>query len=141
MRKTFVPSILLVALAVTACASTATMRTEPLDRGVVRYYRADANETVKTVVAVMTSLGFRVEVPEQLTPDAWVVLGEKEASLFSWGEVVRTVVQADAKNGVAVRVMTKRVLATNITAKGDWSRDILDGVARTLGSKATAGSN
>ena len=62
-----------------------------------------------------------VSTPDSLT---WMIIAKKGMSLFSYGELVRVVVAQTPDRAVAVRVYTKRRLATNVTAKGDWSGPI-----------------
>ena len=48
----------------------------------------------------------------------------ESGKLDAYGELVRVVVAQTPDRAVAVRVYTKRRLATNVTAKGDWSGPI-----------------
>jgi hypothetical protein len=58
-----------------------------------------------------------VSQPDSLT---WIIIAKKGLSLISYGELVRVVVHQTAEGPVAVRVITKRRVATNIVARGDW---------------------
>jgi hypothetical protein len=56
-----------------------------------------------------------------------MIAAKRGVSLLSWGELVRVVAQQTPDGtAVVVRVFTKRRLATNITAKGDWSGTIFE---------------
>jgi hypothetical protein len=76
----------------------------------------------------MVGASIGIESVEQVAPDTWMVIGKKGASAWSWGELVRAVIQSavlpDATRGVTVRIITQRRLATNVTARGDWSQQI-----------------
>ena len=53
-----------------------------------------------------------------------MIIGKKGGSLFSYGELVRVVVEEHGENSTMVYVHTKRKMATNIFAKGDYSKTI-----------------
>lgn|GEM_PF-1095708 len=49
------------------------------------------------------------------------VIARKGISAFSWGEIVRINLARTEAGGTELRVYTERALATNVTARGDWS--------------------
>ena len=103
------------------------MRSEPLDQGVSRSYSASLKVAVDAARSAMIGAGIGIEEVKEVDANTWMILGKKGTSAWSWGELVRVVVQEQAADStVAVRIITKRRLATNITAKGDWSDSILD---------------
>ncbi len=53
-------------------------------------------------------------------------------SAFSWGELVRVDLREGDSDNTILEVVTKRRVAVNITAKGDWSEEIHDAVIRNL---------
>jgi len=59
----------------------------------------------------------------------WSIVASKGMSAFSYGEFVRVMV-APASNPKSsiVHVLTRRRLATNVTAKGDYSEAIFAGI-------------
>ena len=112
---------------VTACASAGGMRTEPLDAGEAKIYATPLGVVVPAAQQAVRAAGLEVENVSQPDSVTWMIVAKKGMSLFSWGELVRVVVQPSPDSAaVVVRVFTKRRLATNITAKGDWSGAIFD---------------
>ncbi len=81
----------------------------------------------------MAGFSFGIEGVDQVAADTWMIVGKKGVSAFSWGELVRAVVQQDSSRGVAVHILTQRRLVTNIIARGDWSQQILGQVDLILG--------
>jgi len=79
----------------------------------------------------MLSAGLAVDTMSQPDSLTWMILGHRGLSLLSYGEVVRVIVQQVPEGAVAVRVVTKRRLATNITAK-DWSHPIFERLDQIL---------
>lgn len=109
-----------------ACASTGGMRSQPLDAGETKIYAAPLNTVAPAARQAVLAAGFDVDTVSQPDSLTWMIIAKKGISLFSYGEVVRVVVQQTPEGAVVVRVFTKRRLATNITAKGDWSTPIFD---------------
>ena len=128
MAKHGTRSFLLAALgiAVAACASTAGLRSQPLDAGEAKFYAAPLNTVAPAARQAVLAAGLDVDSVSQTDSLTWMIIAKKGMSLFSYGERVRVVVQQTADGPVAVRVFTKRRLATNITAKGDWSGPIFE---------------
>jgi hypothetical protein len=119
-------------LAVAACASAGGLRQEPLNAGVQRSFAAPLLRTVNAARTAMAGAGITIEEATQVAPNAWMIMGKKGVSGFSWGELVRVVVEESPPGQCAVRVISKRKVATNITAAGDWSRSLLDQIALSL---------
>jgi hypothetical protein len=111
---------------VSACASTGGMRSEPLGAGDAKFYTAPFQTVAPAAREAVREAGLQVDTvshPDSLT---WMILAEKGWSLAGYGALVRVVVQQTPEGAVAVRVFTKRRLATNITARGDWSVPIFE---------------
>jgi hypothetical protein len=113
-----------VAVIAGACASTAGLRSAPLDAGETKFYAAPLAVVGPAARQAVLSAGLNVDTVS--TPDSltWMIIAKKGMSFFSYGELVRVVVAQTPDGAVAVRVFTKRRLATNVTAKGDWSGPI-----------------
>jgi hypothetical protein len=118
---------LAVAVIVTAaCASAGGMRAEPIDAGEAKFYAAPLATVAPAARQAVLSAGLDVDTVTQPDSLTWMIIAKKGMSLFSYGELVRVVAQQTPEGPVVVRVFTKRRLATNITAKGDWSGRIFD---------------
>ena len=112
------------AVIVAACASTAGLRSAPLDAGETKFYAAPLAVVGPAARQAVLSAGLNVDSVATLDSLTWMIIAKKGMSLFSYGELVRVVVAQTPDGAVAVRVFTKRRLATNVTAKGDWSGPI-----------------
>jgi hypothetical protein len=110
----------------TACASTGGMRSAPLDAGEVKFYGAPLAIVAPAARQAVLAAGLEVDTVSQQDSVTWMIIAKKGMSLFSYGEVVRIVVHQTTDGAVAVRVFTKRRLATNLTAKEDWSGPIYE---------------
>jgi hypothetical protein len=109
-----------------ACATIGGLRSEPLDRGEVKFYAVPLAVVAPAARQAVLSAGLEVDTVSQLDSLTWMIIAKKGMSLFSYGELVRVVAQQTPERAVAVRVFTKRRLATNITATGDWSGRIFE---------------
>ena len=75
--------------------------------------------------AALDALRLEVEdasSPMTLCPAS--IIARKRISAFSWGEIIRINLNRSEPDGTELRVLTERVLATNMTARGDWSEQI-----------------
>lgn len=114
-----------------ACASVQGVRSQPLDAGDVHFYAAPFGDVVAATRAAVLALEINVQDTATVDSTTWMVLGTKGMSLVSYGEVVRVIVHRTSDGPVAVRVVTKRRLATNVTAH-NWADAIFEKLDVTL---------
>jgi hypothetical protein len=121
-----------VAGIVAACATAGGVKSDPLDAGEAKFYTSPFSTIVPAARQAVLAAG--LDVDQTLRPDSSTVMiiAKKGMSLLSYGEVVRVVVQQPPEGPVAVRVLTKRRLATNITAQGDWSGPVFEHLDQIL---------
>jgi hypothetical protein len=114
-------SIPVASLLLAGCASVGGMRTAPLNEGAswaVREpearVREAACESLRSYGMYLLEVGAPADAP-------WTALAQK-TSLWSYGEYVRvTVLPTDSTGTTVVYLLTRRLLATNVTATNDWS--------------------
>lgn len=110
---------------VAACASVQGVRSQPLDAGEVHFYAAPFSDVIAATRTTVLALEINVQDTATVDSTTWMILGTKGLSLSSYGEVVRVIVHQTADGPVAVRVVSKRRLATNVFAK-NWSDSIFE---------------
>lgn len=126
-------SILLLSISLLfGCATTSSVKNAPLSKGVSRTYEADFDEVVKATRDAMTDAGLEIEEAYEADKQTFVIIGKTGASGFSWGEYARSVVVERGNGNTMVRVLTKKKLATNVTAEGDYSDEIFSSLDITL---------
>lgn len=117
------------------CASVGGMRAAPATEGASWAFSAPASKAREAACEALRSHGMyllEVGAPED---SAWSVLAQK-TSLWSYGEFVRvTMLPTDSTGLTPAYFLTKRVLATNITASGDWSRRLISRMEEVLAGK------
>lgn len=126
--------LLLLAFALGSCATMGGMYKEPLDKGAVRDFPNDLDETTRAAREAMVGAQLMIEDVEQLNDSTWMVLGKKGTGSWSWGEMVRVVIVANTPETTRVYVISKKKMATNVTAKGDYSDDIFSQMEFALSS-------
>jgi hypothetical protein len=114
------------------CRTVEGMRTAPVNEGVLRSYAADYYEVTRAAYEAVQSIGLTVDEVAQVDPATWRVIATAGVTAFSWGELVRVSVQRRPGMPVAVWVLTRRRLVTNITAKDDYSPDVFQRMDFTL---------
>src|SRR3989441_8073951 len=122
----------LVLTLLAACASAGGMRAEPLDVGVLREFNGDYTTVLRATRNAVASAGLAVDSYEEVNDSTAMIVAKKGNSAWSWGELVRVVVQKSASDRVSVRVLSRRKMATNITAKGDYSNTIFSNIELAL---------
>jgi len=121
-----------------ACASASSIRSAPLTAGVTRTFGADQQLMRRLVRIAVIEVGLQLENVEEIDERTWTIIATKPASTFSYGEIVRVAVIAETAGRTRVLVHTKRRLATNVTAKGDYSAAVFASIASKLEEAALA---
>jgi hypothetical protein len=116
----------------TGCRTVDGMRSAPLNEGVQRSYYGEYYDVTRAAYQAVESLGLTVDEVKQIDPATWHVIANSGVSAFSWGELVRVSVQGHPGMPVAVWVLTRRKVVTNITAKDDYSPDVFQRMDFTL---------
>jgi hypothetical protein len=111
-----------------SCATAGGLRTESLDVGIVREFGGDYAGVLRATRAAITGAGLAIDSHDQINDTTAMIVAKKGMSAWSWGELVRVVVQELSNDRVAVRVLSKRRMATNVTAKGDYSEAIFSSI-------------
>lgn len=135
-------ALILTPLPLAACASVGAMRSAPTAEGSSWAFHTPAGEVQQAACEALRSYGmYLLEVdtgPDSPGPERdarWSALAQK-TSLWSWGEYVRvTVLPTDSTGVTALYVLTRRVLATNITATDDWSPRLVHRIGEVLAGR------
>jgi hypothetical protein len=113
-------------VALLACATSGALKQEPLDQGVSRTFTGNYDTILKAARDATVAAGLHLESVEKVDDRTWTLIGKKDASAWSAGELVRVIVQQTGPDSTAVRVISKKRLATNVAARGDYSAAILN---------------
>jgi hypothetical protein len=109
-----------------ACATSGALKQEPLDQGVSRIFTGNYDMILKAARDATVAAGLHLESVDKVDDHTWSLLGKKDASAWSAGELVRVVIQQTGPDSTAVRIISKKRLATNVAARGDYSQAIFN---------------
>jgi hypothetical protein len=126
------PWLALAPVMLTACASVGGMRAAPATEGASWTFAAPVPRIREAACEALRSYGMYLLEVGAPGDSAWSVLAQK-TSLWSYGEYVRvTVLPQDTAGFTPAYFLTKRAVATNITASGDWSRRLINRMQEVL---------
>ena len=126
-------ALALVVGAASGCATTDTMREAPLSEGKTQTFAAPFDTVLEATRESIPEAGFGIQEVNQVDAGTTAFIAEKSGGAFSYGERVRVLVQRQGDAETLVRVLTKKKMATNVFAKGDWS----DTLFQLIGSRLT----
>ena len=126
-NRLFVIAIVLLSAFTSGCATMADAR-YARGEGLSRVFDAPYDTVWKAVPEALSSLGLPVAADNK--PEGYI-LAERGMTAFSWGEKVAVFVSKVSEKQTKVEVVSKRALATNITA-ADWGSEVLQRVDQIL---------
>jgi hypothetical protein len=107
-----------------ACATSGGLKQEPLTAGETQKFVGNYDTILKAARDATVASGLHLESVEKVDDHTWTILGKKDASAWSWGEIVRVVIQQVSPDTTSVRIISKKRMATNVGARGDYSQAI-----------------
>lgn len=121
------------------CTSVGGIQSEPLDRGVVRHFAASPGEVRTAAYNAMLGAGLILDEVDEVAVGTWMLVGKRTTREWTAGEIVRVVVEPAEEGGTLVRVLSKRRVSFNVTAKGDYSDEIFDQIGFQLAAGEAEG--
>jgi hypothetical protein len=123
-----------------ACATMGGMKDEPLERGSAASFSASLEETNDAVREAMVGSQLMIDEITQVNDSTWMFLSKKGTSAWSWGELVRVITIDVPGDKTRVYVVSKRKLATNVTAKSDYADDLFTQIGFILDTQPARSS-
>jgi len=123
---------LILALAITGCATSGDVRNAPLTAGISKTYDAPYN-TIKRL-ALESLQGLNVDVKSTNEVDGvYSIMFSKAVSAFSWGEVGRVAV-VDMSPETSVSVVSEKRAKFQITGTNEeeFANQVFDGIDHAL---------
>ena len=114
------------------CATRTAMLEAPLDAGRSQIFSAEYDRAITASRDALTSSGLDIDEASEVDSGTFVILARKGASMWSYGELVRLTVQGVSETETEVKVYTRRRLATNVAARGDWANTVFANIALQL---------
>lgn len=95
-------------------------------------YNADYNSVLESVREALPAVGLSLK-SETPTGEGTMLLARHGITAFSWGEIVRVLVEP-AQSNTLVRIASERVVQPNVLAK-DFTYDLNAEIHRKLGAQ------
>lgn len=132
MRWAFFLLLTALGLAMSSCATVASVSSEPLTDGLTRPYPYPMPFVVQAARASILRSNYDIEKDEALEPQTWMIVATRGVSLWSWGEVVRLVIVAYPWTTVTVYAEPR--MATNVAAMDtdDFAAELFPEIAAEL---------
>lgn len=127
--------LLPVLVVLSACATMAGMRTEPLAMGVAKVYETDLAVAVRATRTALLGSALEIDDVEEINCRTWMFLAKRKSGQWTWGELVRVIVEETGEKEVTVRIISKRRSSMNVTARSDWSDAVFAQLALDLTEK------
>jgi len=114
------------------CTTVASMASEPSDEDISFSISATCSFVRDALQPALLGLKFTIRTVDDSGACDRDVVATKGMSAFSWGVLGLVTTREGDANTTILSVTTKRRLATNIIAKGDWSKEIHASVIKQL---------
>jgi hypothetical protein len=108
------------------------MRTAPIEQGIVRHFDAGLHDAVLASRAALGGSQLEIEEVRQINSRTWYIIAKRSSGEWTSGELIRVVCEEVAERDVAIRILTRRRVAIQFTAKGDWSDELFSQIALEL---------
>lgn len=106
------------------CATVASIKQEPINKGPSFVVKADFKKTFEAAKEAVQICGLEVE-EANINDEFWMVIAEKGVIAFSYGERIRIVGEPVSAKETHVRIVTKAKLATNVFADAEKHRSCI----------------
>jgi len=127
LQKFFLVSGLMVAAFVQGCTSLADVKAAR-GGGLQRTYNVEFDRAWEAAIAGVRASGLSLAAENKAEG---YILAERGPTAFSWGENVAIFTKKVSARQTTVEVVSKKALATNITA-ADWTQDLFNQIDQRL---------
>ena len=90
------------------CATSGGLRQEPLNAGETRNFAGSYDAILKAARDATVASGLHLESVDKVDDHTWTILAKKDASAWSWGELVRVVIQQTSADTTSVRIISRK---------------------------------
>lgn len=100
--------------------------------GVSQTFEHGYNDVAKATRRAIVNSGLAIDEASQVAPGKLAIIAKKDSGRFSYGELVRVIVQELSEQRTQVEIITKKRVKLNVLAKGDWSQTIFSNIELEL---------
>ena len=120
--------VLAYAVPVNAQQSMNKVKNAPLHAGDSRTFEQPLKTMIKYSRDACVESGLVIESSERIDEDTYMIMSKAKTSAFSWGEIVRVVLEKKEAQKTVVRVYTRRRIGINVTAKASYTNTIFSSI-------------
>jgi len=120
--------LMLLSIGLSAQQSLNKVKNAPLHAGDGRTFEQPMKAMIKMARQACTEAGLVMESSERIDEDTYMILSKAKTSAFSWGEVVRIVLEQKEASKTVMRVYTRKRIGINVTAKASYTNTIFTSV-------------
>lgn len=120
------------ALALTGQQSMNKVKNAPLHAGDARTFEQPLKTMIKYARSACTDAGLVMESSERIDEDTYMIMSKAKTSAFSWGEIVRVVLEKKDSSKTVMRVYTRKRIGINVAAKGSYTNTLFSSVESTI---------
>ena len=104
------------------------VKNAPLHAGDARTFEQSFKTMIKYARDACVEAGLVMESSERIDEDTYMIMSKAKTSAFSWGEIVRVVLEQKEAQKTVVRVYTRRRIGINVTAKATYTNTIFSSI-------------
>lgn len=104
------------------------VKNAPLHAGDARTFEQPFKTMIRYARDACTDAGLVMESSERIDEDTYMIMSKAKTSAFSWGEVVRIVLEQKDTMKTVMRVYTRKRIGINVTAKASYTNTIFTSV-------------
>ena len=104
------------------------VKNAPLHAGDARTFDQSMKTLIKYTRKACTDAGLVLESAERIDDDTYMILAKAKTSAFSWGEIVRVVLEEKEDLKTVIRIYTRKRVAINVTAKASYTNTIFTNI-------------
>lgn len=124
--------LLLSSIWINAQQSLNKVKNAPLHAGDARTFEQPFKTMIKYARAACTDAGLVMESSERIDEDTYMILSKAKTSAFSWGEIVRVVLEKKDAIKTVMRVYTRKRIGINVTAKASYTNTLFSSVESNI---------
>ena len=103
--------------------------------GIAKIYETDLRTAIRSTRNALLGSALEIDDVEELDASTWMFLAKRKSGAWTYGELVRVIVEETGEKEVTVRIISKRRNAMNLTARSDWSDAVFAQLALDLTEK------
>lgn len=125
-------ALLLLSISAFSQQSMNKVKNAPLHAGDARTFDQPFKTMIKYSRSACSDAGLVMESSERIDEDTYMILSKAKTSAFSWGEIVRVVLEKNDDMKTVMRVYTRKRIGINVAAKGSYTNTLFSSIESNI---------